>query len=214
MGHETDTTIADLVADVRAATPTAAAELSVPLLSDELIKIDQLKLRLVQSYARKVEILNQRLSSQLNSYIFNQPQRLYEGYAQKLDLLTERLVRAMEEKNQQLKNDLNVHMLQLNAQNPTQLVKQKYNDLNGLSRQLTTQMEWYMENQNKRFHYAVQSLDYLSPLKIMNRGYSYATKDGKVIKNSNQVVVEDKIHIHLHKGNFEAKVIKKDEESK
>lgn len=214
VGHETDTTIADLVADVRAATPTAAAEISVPLLSDELIKIEQLKLRLVQSYARKVEILNQRLTSQLNSYIFNQPQRLYEGYAQKLDLLTERLVRAMEEKNQQLKNDLNVHMLQLNAQNPTQLVKQKHSDLSVMNRQLTTQMEWYMENQTKRFQYAVQSLDYLSPLKIMNRGYSYATKDGKVIKDSKQVKVEDKIHIHLHKGSFEAKVIKKEEESK
>lgn len=214
VGHETDTTIADLVADVRAATPTAAAELSVPLLSDELIKIDQLKLRLVQSYARKVEVLNQQLNSHLNSYIFNQPQRLYEGYAQKLDLLSERLVRAMEEKNQQLKNDLNVHMLQLNAQNPTQLVKQKDSDLTVMNRQLTTQMEWYMENQNKRFHHAVQSLDYLSPLKIMNRGYSYATKDGKVIKDSQQVELEDQIHIHLHKGSFEAKVIKKEEESK
>ena len=105
-------------------------------------------------------------------------------------------------------------MLQLNAQNPTQLVKQKFSDLSVMNKHLTTQMEWYMENQNKRFHYAVQSLDYLSPLKIMNRGYSYATKDGKVIKDSTQVELEDKIHVHLYKGNFEAKVIKKEEESK
>lgn len=209
VGHETDTTIADLVADVRAATPTAAAELSVPLLSDEILKIEQLRLRLIQSYIRKLEVLSQRLNRSLESYIFKQPQRLYEGYAQNLDFLSERLTRSLSERVKNEKQHYSLLTYKLMLSDPSHLVKQKQDDLQTLNQQLQTEMNRFMENQVKRFDYAVQSLDYLSPLKIMNRGYSYITKDDKVIKNAEQVQVEDLVHIHLHEGSIEAKVVNK-----
>lgn len=209
VGHETDTTIADLVADVRAATPTAAAELSVPLLSDEILKIEQMRLRLIQSYIRKLEVLSQRLNRSLESYIFKQPQRLYEGYAQNLDFLSERLTRSLSERVKNEKQHYSLLTYKLMLSDPSHLVKQKQDDLQTLNQQLQTEMNRFMENQVKRFDYAVQSLDYLSPLKIMNRGYSYITKDDKVIKNAEQVQVEDLVHIHLHEGSIEAKVVNK-----
>lgn len=212
VGHETDTTIADLVADVRAATPTAAAELSVPLLSDEILKIEQMRLRLIQSYIRKLEVLSQRLNRSLESYIFKQPQRLYEGYAQNLDFLSERLTRSLSERVKNEKQHYSLLTYKLMLSDPSHLVKQKQDDLQILNQQLQTEMNRFMENQVKRFDYAVQSLDYLSPLKIMNRGYSYITKDDKVIKNAEQVQVEDVVHIHLHEGSIEAKVVNKMEE--
>ncbi|WP_313469331.1 exodeoxyribonuclease VII large subunit [Carnobacterium sp.] len=212
VGHETDTTIADLVADVRAATPTAAAELSVPLLSDEILKIEQMRLRLIQSYIRKLEVLSQRLNRSLESYIFKQPQRLYEGYAQNLDFLSERLTRSLSERVKNEKQNYRLLTYKLMLSDPSHLVKQKQDDLQTLNQQLQTEMNRFMENQIKRFDYAVQSLDYLSPLKIMNRGYSYITKDDKVIKNAEQVQVEDLVHIHLHEGSIEAKVVNKMEE--
>lgn len=212
VGHETDTTIADLVADVRAATPTAAAELSVPLLSDEILKIEQMRLRLIQSYIRKLEVLSQRLNRSLESYIFKQPQRLYEGYAQNLDFLSERLTRSLSERVKNEKQHYSLLTYKLMLIDPSHLVKQKQDDLQTLNQQLQTEMNRFMENQVKRFDYAVQSLDYLSPLKIMNRGYSYITKDDKVIKNAEQVQVEDLVHIHLHEGSIEAKVVNKMEE--
>lgn len=212
VGHETDTTIADLVADVRAATPTAAAELSVPLLSDEILKIEQMRLRLIQSYIRKLEVLSQRLNRSLESYIFKQPQRLYEGYAQNLDFLSERLTRSLSERVKTEKQHYSLLTYKLMLSDPCHLVKQKQDDLQTLNQQLQTEMNRFMENQVKRFDYAVQSLDYLSPLKIMNRGYSYITKDDKVIKNAEQVQVEDLVHIHLHEGSIEAKVVNKMEE--
>lgn len=212
VGHETDTTIADLVADVRAATPTAAAELSVPLLADELMKIEQLKLRLMQAFKGKIDVLDHRLNRSLSSYIFKQPERLYEGYAQNLDIATEGLFRNIEEKINQNNHRLSLLELRLKAHNPTQLVEQKQQEIAVLTQQLSLQMRRYMDEKTQTIHVLMQSLDYLSPLKIMDRGYSYVTKNGEVIKESKQVEKDEVIEIHLHKGKIEAKVTKKVEE--
>lgn len=213
VGHETDTTIADLAADVRAATPTAAAELSVPLMSEEILKIEQLRLRLIQSYSRKIEVLTQRLERSLGSYIFKQPQRLYESYMQNLDLVMERLIRSLDGKVNREKQEFRLLQFKLMASNPKQVVKQKQTDLDETVRQLAVSMSRYMEKQDQRLEHVTRSLDYLSPLKIMNRGYSYVTKDGKVVKETDSIQQGDLVKIHLHKGSLEAKITKKAEGS-
>lgn len=213
IGHETDITIADLVADVRAATPTAAAELAVPQLTEEILKIDQVHLRLLKSYQRKVERAEERLKHSLNSYVFRQPQRLYEGYTQNLDLLTERLEREMSEKITSYQQDLRVYKMQLQSYSPLNLVRQKDDHLQQLTAQLKVQINRYIEAQQQRLDYGIQSLDYLSPLKIMHRGYSYASKDETIIKSTNDVNVGETIDIHLSNGKLTAQVTEKMEDT-
>ncbi|KFN92722.1 exodeoxyribonuclease VII large subunit [Tetragenococcus muriaticus PMC-11-5] len=91
VGHETDTTIADLVADVRAATPTAAAELAVPVLTEEIMRIEEKQARLQQAYTRQIQRKQERFERIQNSYIFRQPERLYEAQSIKLDQLNQRI---------------------------------------------------------------------------------------------------------------------------
>ncbi|SFH78765.1 exodeoxyribonuclease VII large subunit [Pisciglobus halotolerans] len=213
IGHETDTTIADMVADVRAATPTAAAELAVPLLSEEILKIERTRLRLMQSYKWTVDRSNEHLNRALASYIFRQPQRLYEGYAQNVDQLTDKLNQTMMEKVREAKQQLQLHAVTLMSNDPSKHVQQKQTDLKELHNQLETQMDRYMKNQQKRLDYGIQSLDYLSPLKIMHRGYSYVTKDEKVIKSAEQVAIGESVSIHLDKGRIIAEVVEKEEET-
>ncbi len=85
------------MADVRAATPTAAAELATPVLEDEILRIKQDKLRLIQSYQAMLKLRRQQLQKLKNSYVFMQPNRLYEGYLQKLDGYQNRLKQAYRE---------------------------------------------------------------------------------------------------------------------
>ena len=212
VGHETDTTVADLVADVRAATPTAAAELAVPVLSDELLKIEQMRLRLNYLFRNYLETNNEKLNRLTSSYVFRQPQRLYESYVQNVDQLKQALDRLMQTTIVEKKQTLQMNSLQLQANHPKKLVKEKKDAHALLDENLYKEMKQYMEQKEKDFMYTVQSLDYLSPMKIMNRGYSYVTNpEGKVVKDVLQVKVGDTIDIHLHQGHLQAEITKKEQ---
>ncbi len=90
-GHEIDFTISDFVSDLRAATPTAAAELCVPNTSDLIINIKNLKKMLVNNITNKIDLNKNKLDSLINSYIMKNPKGLYEAKTQKLDNLLEKL---------------------------------------------------------------------------------------------------------------------------
>ena len=92
VGHEIDFTIADFVSDLRAPTPTAAAELAVPNTIDLINNIKQLELRLTKSISNKLELNKNRLDAIMNSYIMKNPGALYEAKIQSLDNLIDKLV--------------------------------------------------------------------------------------------------------------------------
>ena len=91
VGHEIDFTISDFVSDLRAPTPTAAAELAVPNTIDLINNINQMKTRLSKSILNKLELNKNKLNALLNSYILKNPKGLYEVKMQKLDNLVDKL---------------------------------------------------------------------------------------------------------------------------
>ncbi|MEI5994840.1 exodeoxyribonuclease VII large subunit [Candidatus Enterococcus mansonii] len=200
VGHETDVTIADMVADVRAATPTAAAELAVPVLNEELLKIKDRQTRLEQSFLYQLQQKNEHYQRLRNSYVFKQPDRLYEGQTIKLDRITQRLSQSMETIYYQKQRTAQEIISQFRQQSPYGQIREGQQQLKFLDKSLHDRMEHYMNDKQKQFITVIQQLDLLSPLKIMGRGYSYTTKEKQVIKSVNELQAKEKIQIHYVDG--------------
>ncbi|MFO8068438.1 MAG: exodeoxyribonuclease VII large subunit [Alkalibacterium sp.] len=206
VGHETDTTLADLAADVRAATPTAAAELAVPVLTEEVGRIDLNRQRVMQAMTTTIRREKERVSRLEQSYIFRQPRRLYDGYSQNLDQLKDQLMRRMDD---QLKEDkYRVHLLnqELKSFNPSAQVKQASSNVDQLTKQLMTATKQHVKNEQNDVNALIQSLDHLSPLKILSRGYSITQSEKGIVKSVDQVNENDRIDITVADGLIKAHV--------
>ncbi|MFV5782517.1 exodeoxyribonuclease VII large subunit [Pediococcus acidilactici] len=200
VGHETDTTIADLVADVRAATPTAAAELATPVLTDVLTDLQKTELRVINAFKNILKIKQQQARQLENSYIFQEPQRLYEGYVQNVDQLTERLRNAQK----QYLADRSAELVKLqhrllvnNPQNQVDLATQK---VGYLREQLLSVITRRFTQSQTQMQKLVAALDNLSPLRIMSRGYTYVTKDEQVVNSVEKLSVNDAIKLNFSDG--------------
>lgn len=204
VGHETDTTIADLVADVRAATPTAAAELATPVLTDVLTDLQKTELRVINAFKNILKIKQQQARQLENSYIFQEPQRLYEGYVQNVDQLTERLRNAQK----QYLADRSAELVKLqhrllvnNPQNQVDLATQK---VGYLREQLLSVITRRFTQSQTQMQKLVAALDNLSPLRIMSRGYTYVTKDKQVVNSVEKLSVNDAIRLNFSDGSADA----------
>lgn len=204
VGHETDTTIADLVADVRAATPTAAAELATPVLTDVLTDLQKTELRVINAFKNILKIKQQQARQLENSYIFQEPQRLYEGYVQNVDQLTERLRNAQK----QYLADRSAELVKLqhrllvnNPQNQVDLATQKVGYLREHLLSVITRRFTQSQTQMQKL---VAALDNLSPLRIMSRGYTYVTKNEQVVNSVEKLSVNDAIKLNFSDGSADA----------
>lgn len=208
VGHETDTTIADLVADVRAATPTAAAELATPVLADELLRIRQDRLRLIKAYQAKLRFERQRLHKLQTSYVFLQPERLYEGYLQKLDSLNLKLRQAFREDQTRKQRHLQTVTERLLNVSPKERLSFITQQRQQLEKDLTNAITNYLRRKEQRLVQATNSLDMLSPLRVMGRGFSYVTVEDKIVKKATDLKVGETVKLHLADGSAQAKVTK------
>lgn len=189
VGHETDTTIADFIADQRAATPTAAAELATPVpLADLWLGIQQMQQRLVNQMQRQVVNSQERLQRLQNSYVLTQPARLYEGYLQRLDIAQQRL-----------------------QQSVVTLVTQRRHQIDLIAPRLTNTMTRQTENAEQRVGKAVAGLQLVSPLAILARGYSVVEQDGHILNSVADVTLQEDVLIRLADGQVTATVTKKEE---
>ncbi len=207
VGHETDTTIADLVADQRAATPTAAAELATPnRLSDVLMTLQDDQTRLNNTMRNLIDFDRKQLQKQLQSYIFQQPSRLYENYAQKLDQLTQTLNNDVVNMVKDQANTVQQLTSRLQVNSPRHTIERAQDTVNQLSDRLLTNMKNEQNQRQQQVNSLIQQLDSLSPLKIMGRGYTYVTYRQSVVNSVKELKDGQQVTLHFNDGKATAKI--------
>ena len=206
VGHETDTTLIDFVSDMRAATPTAAAEISTPVLMEIHQQLRNLQTRLEQALSRQLEIKRERMQALAKASIFQNPERIYQVYQQRVDQLEMRLQQMMQQSVQHKRQQLvkNQHRLELGS--PSRRVQTEKQALQYLAKRLEQAQGQLMKDKKQQFQRAIQQLDLLSPLKIMNRGYGILQQEETIIKSVDQLEVNQELTIQLVDGTVRSKV--------
>ena len=206
VGHETDTTLIDFVSDMRAATPTAAAEIATPVLMEIHQQLRNLQTRLEQALTRQLQIKRERMQALANASIFQNPERIYQIYQQRVDQLEMRLQQMMQHSVHQKRQQLlkNQHRLELGS--PSRRVQTEKQALQYLAKRLEQAQIQLMKDKKQQFQRAIQQLDLLSPLKIMNRGYGILQQEETIIKSVDQLEVEQELTIQLVDGTVRSKV--------
>ena len=185
VGHEIDFTIADFVADVRAATPTGAAEIAVPNKEDLKKLINQLTIRMNKNMLDKINYNKSYLNKVLDSYILKSPMSIYEVKEEKLSNYIER------GKNVIL-NLLSSNKLKLDN------LKKSY---------IFIEPSKMFENKNNKYNNLIDKLDVLNPMNTLKRGYTITKVKDKVVTSIKDIKVNDEINVTLENGNLNAKVI-------
>lgn len=185
VGHEVDFTIADFVADLRAPTPTGAAEMSVPQLADMKKYLNQLNIRLNNTIQNKVIINKKKLDNIKNRNIFKNPMAIYQTKEMQFSSTIERLkfslINLTNLKEKELLKVKNSYVLT----NPYQLLDKKSN----------------------KYLQIVSKLETLSPLLTLKRGYTITKVDNKVINSCKKIKKDTKISVEFSDGIIDAKVI-------
>lgn len=201
VGHETDTTLCDLVADQRAATPTAAAEYATPNLPDEIVNIHQLESSLLASMQSIIRQKREQLSRIQNSVIMREPARMYDQQIQTVDMLKQRLNKSILTKLERSRQNLNLIKQKLISAGPDKQIIQFRQTLDFYQQRLADNMKHLLLAKRNRFNQSVQQLDDYSPLKTLNRGYTYTIDENKeTVSSIRQIKAQDKLELHFKDG--------------
>ena len=200
VGHEPDFTIADFVADLRAPTPTGAAEMAVPTVKDINELIGQFKIRLNKNIKTLVNNKFIELYNLRNSFILKNPMSLYELKEQRLDKLMDDLRKNMDNYLNIRRHNLEISVNRVKLVSPASLININENILKGLKDNLNNLMDKFLIKEHNHLDYLINTLKLVNPLNILSNGYSLVRKDDKVIKSSKSLHVNDIINIKFHEG--------------
>lgn len=188
VGHEIDFTIADFVADLRAPTPTGAAEMAVPNITDLNNLFNQLKIRATKAIQNKVVTNSNKLEALTNKQILKNPLSIYEVKEQRLDNLLDRLQLCITNK---IKED-NLRYYKI------------------IDNKLLKEPAKIFENKEYQFNILLKTVTILNPMKLLDSGYSIVKNKDEVITSIKLVDINDIISIDLKDGTLEAKVVSKE----
>ncbi|MFK7815422.1 MAG: exodeoxyribonuclease VII large subunit [Gammaproteobacteria bacterium] len=208
VGHEVDFTIADFVADVRAATPSAAAELITPHQDELLESFGQYENTLLYLFRDIISNLHQSIDWMTQRLEFLHPKQTIQRKQEYLTELQRRALSAIKLTFSDQDNQLSKLSLRFESQSPRTRIREAKTKLIDLHRQMNRSIELKLEHKQQILHTLERTLDAVSPLGTLNRGYAIASKssNGQILHDSKQINKGEKISIQLAQGSLSAKV--------
>ncbi|KUM54311.1 exodeoxyribonuclease VII large subunit [Rheinheimera sp. EpRS3] len=212
VGHEIDFALTDFVADMRAATPSAAAELVSPDQSHVLDRILQLKNRLLQAQRSRMQQVAPKLLNLSQRLLALHPKRRLQQQQQRLDELQLRLSASAKRAVQAAQQQQQYLDKSLRQLSPAKTLLAHTQHINQLERRLVNAQQLQLKQSKQQLAQLSSQLNTVSPLATLARGYSITFDDKQqVVTNSSQLKAGDKVAIKLAEGGFDAQVTKLNE---
>ncbi len=208
VGHETDTTLADFVADIRAKTPTAAGELVVPVQAELDAALSEYRLQLDRAMDQLLDEASERVRSFANHRALATPAHQVAMRQQRLDELSEQLDHSATALMAERVVDLNLLSVRLAHASPQRRIDSAHESLVQHVHHLDRAIDQHHAQAQERLAAAAGRLDALSPLAVISRGYSVVrTSAGALVRRADQVAIGDTIEARMPDGWLTAHVI-------
>ncbi len=207
VGHETDFTIADFVADLRAPTPSAAAELVVPLKRDLIASVQAFHMRIMQQYQRRLQRFQERVLALTDR--LKDPKRRLTDIRLRVDDSLERIQRAFINQMELRRQILLQRESQLQYVGPRGRIRDAQFILENLRKNMIARTLKGLEVIKNQVYTHMAVLDSLGPLTVLRRGYAIVRllSDGSIVRKANEVSEKSIVEIRVASGRFEAKVM-------
>ena len=208
IGHETDTTIADMVSDLRAPTPTGAAEMILPEAAELINTLTNRSRQITQAFSLILKNLDNVLMRNQVKLEENHPKTKLQQHAQQLDAIQQKIQAMPNTYINSLQSSLNNKINALAIQNPKFTIDSIHSDLKEVNHQLVLFTQQVFNRQQQQFSIAMAKLDGISPLQNLSRGYAYVTDDktGQHVKSLNAIKKGSKLTTRMKDGSFKSKV--------
>lgn len=210
VGHEVDFTIADFVADLRAPTPSAAAELVVQNSADLVNRISILSRALRLALASRLETSRERLAFFSRRLV--DPQRMLQDAAIRSDELMQRLEYVLSRRLSDARAD--VALLKSRLGTPLPRIGRQRDFARSLTARLSVGLQSAMRSKREGLQKAMAVLDSLSPLKVLDRGFSMVVQNGKIISEARDLKEGDEITVRMSEGSVDATITKVKEDKR